>query len=526
MASPFVAPPAGTPVEPSTSARYYYRRQIFSRNPVTGTSFKAGTNVNFNFEASGGHYFVPQESRIVAKMKVFKNAQSQKLERTVRFATDPVTSMFSSAQLSVNGTTVESHANNVDDISRIQLRTEQTKAGADGPGSAGLLSFNQQMLRENNDIAAGEIVRRSTGGTPSLIGIAPNGDIIPLNAATDTVTKFLNELTFHSDEERSDKHQLLIKNCSAISKPGPGNTDGAVTDGGNGATATRAGTSLDGTETDPFEISSPLGQMFTFCRQTKAFLPNMAFQFMLTISDNFEKDAFFTKDLPVCSVPGVNGPAKSAIVPKAAAAPHVVIEELYLDAMFAVPSVNLPPPTSLQIPYQAVSVYTRNLSATTNFTENFTSIPASIGALVLGVRRMAHGIDKNRELYAQGTNIKTLSMSLGSLQLPIPAYQINIAKHEYGRLFADWLSFTGGSASNGVGADSLTEFATSPLFAFRVLQEPGAYASTATIRMQMHELADADDELVVWAIHQRVFEAFWSEGESFPSRVVVDDVLN
>jgi hypothetical protein len=33
-------------------------------------------------------------------------------------------------------------------------------------------------------------------------------------------------------------------------------------------------------------------------------------------------------------------------------------------------------------------------------------------------------------------------------------------------------------------------------------------------------------ELVVGIIHQRVFEAFWNDGETFPSRVVVDDVLN
>ena len=33
-------------------------------------------------------------------------------------------------------------------------------------------------------------------------------------------------------------------------------------------------------------------------------------------------------------------------------------------------------------------------------------------------------------------------------------------------------------------------------------------------------------ELVVGVIHQRVFEAFWSEGETFVNRIVVDDILN
>ena len=37
MASPFMAPPAGTDVPPSSDTRYFYRRQVYSRNPVTGT---------------------------------------------------------------------------------------------------------------------------------------------------------------------------------------------------------------------------------------------------------------------------------------------------------------------------------------------------------------------------------------------------------------------------------------------------------------------------------------------------------
>ena len=125
------------------------------------------------------------------------------------------------------------------------------------------------------------------------------------------------------------------------------------------------------------------------------------------------------------------------------------------------------------------------IKETSEFTESFTSIPASVGAIVIGLRESTHGIDKNRELYeraAGASGVKTLSLSLGSLQLPIPAYQINFSDHQFGRLFADLLFFTGGSASNGVGGDSMTEFAKSPLVAFRVLQEPGAYASTAFVR--------------------------------------------
>eukprot|EP01047_Picozoa_sp_COSAG01_P102614 COSAG01_NODE_32179_length_585_cov_0.893004_2_plen_141_part_01 len=138
--SPFLAPPAGTPVQPSTSAQYYMRRQVYSRNPITESNWAPGKTVNLQAEASGGFFWVPQESRIVARITVQGNGHvdttsDQKLSKSVRFATDAVTNMFSAASLSIGGTTVESHASNVADVSYLQLRTEHTKAGADGPGS-------------------------------------------------------------------------------------------------------------------------------------------------------------------------------------------------------------------------------------------------------------------------------------------------------------------------------------------------------------------------------------------------------
>jgi hypothetical protein len=47
------------------------------------------------------------------------------------------------------------------------------------------------------------------------------------------------------------------------------------------------------------------------------------------------------------------------------------------------------------------------------------------------------------------------------------------------------------------------------------------------LRFTLDTALDAADdaELVVWAVHSRVLEMFW-EGETFPSRVLVDDVLN
>ena len=102
MASPFQAPPAGTEVPPSSDARYFYRRQVYSRNPVTGDNWTGGRTVNFQAEASGGHYLVPSECRIVAKIKVKKTGGSALVEKSVRFATDPIhCGLFEAGMLSV-----------------------------------------------------------------------------------------------------------------------------------------------------------------------------------------------------------------------------------------------------------------------------------------------------------------------------------------------------------------------------------------------------------------------------------------
>ena len=100
--------------------------------------------------------------------------------------------------------------------------------------------------------------------------------------------------------------------------------------------------------------------------------------------------------------------------------PLLEVEECYVDLMMAVPSQILPPPTSYQIPFQEVSVYTRSLSNGENYTENFTSIPSSVGMVVLGLRNSAHTVGNNRELYSLGKRIRTATFSLGNLHVQGP----------------------------------------------------------------------------------------------------------
>ena len=61
-----------------------------------------------------------------------------------------------------------------------------------------------------------------------------------------------------------------------------------------------------------------------------------------------------------------------------------------------------------------------------------------------------------------------------------------------------------------------------------MLQDPGAYASTLTLRFNTKtDLATGDHpELVLWTISSEVVEMFWDSQETFPSRVIKDSVLN
>ena len=67
----FETPPAGTPVEPTNGVRYYYRQQVYPATPSTGPNFTPGREVQWRFQASS-HAFVPQESRLVARVRVDK----------------------------------------------------------------------------------------------------------------------------------------------------------------------------------------------------------------------------------------------------------------------------------------------------------------------------------------------------------------------------------------------------------------------------------------------------------------------
>jgi hypothetical protein len=154
----FNAPPAGAPVPPASQVSHYYRKVVYPRNAVSGAiNTLSGREAQFSAEVGGRHWAVPQETRVVAKFKVTKADGTTPPDASVRFACDPVARMFSSGRFSIQGTTIESHGADIQDISTIQLRTEGTRAGLDsGGGPAGLQSFDQRM--DHKEL-------RDTGGT-------------------------------------------------------------------------------------------------------------------------------------------------------------------------------------------------------------------------------------------------------------------------------------------------------------------------------------------------------------------------
>ena len=84
------------------------------------------------------------------------------------------------------------------------------------------------------------------------------------------------------------------------------------------------------------------------------------------------------------------------------------------------------------------------------------------------------------------------------------------------------------AVGGGEGA-SLTSWTKSPLIAVRMLQDPGAYASTLPLRFTTKDnlvVADDHPELVLWTISSQVVEMWWESGETFPNRVIKDNVLN
>jgi hypothetical protein len=209
---------------------------------------------------------------------------------------------------------------------------------------------------------------------------------------------------------------------------------------------------------------------------------------------------------------------------------RVYVEDLYLDLMMAVPRVPIPPPMSMQVPYQSMTLYTRALTQTTSFQETFSGIPPSVTGMVVAMRSEAHGLDQNRELYLAGgstsaSSFKNFQLQMGTLSLPSPAYDMDLPQRRAARSFADYVSFVGGDHRDGTGAMSYTEWCESPLLCFRILQNPGEFSSTVSLKFTTQGQVPAGTTLMLFCLHSKVFEAEWSDPGGMPTKVLTDEIL-
>ena len=95
-------------------------------------------------------------------------------------------------------------------------------------------------------------------------------------------------------DERSDKHELLLNNCSNKRR-----ADGKrFALNGTAGGADYIGANAESVGPSPIEISSPMSQGFSFMRQKRAFLPDMQFQWSYTINPDFARDMFFSEFVP------------------------------------------------------------------------------------------------------------------------------------------------------------------------------------------------------------------------------------
>jgi len=485
---------------------------------------------------------------LCARVRVDKSADGgatfvQGVEKSIRYATDPLTRQYDQARLSINGVTVDNVSSDVGDISAIQLRLEGTKVGAAAAGSAGLLSFDQRM---HHDEVAGLGIgnERYTYDAMGVVQAAVPGAMAA-------------NVAFHETELRNEKHRVLL------------DAERACTAAGGPAVAA-------GVTAKEHQLSTPLGQMFTFFRQNKAFLRNMEFDLRLVVSAEGAHDALYSETIPAqprnqgvtfAAPAGLNaGPPTGGydavnmagvalgweggadadrtfvqLAPSVAPTPCLVngagavvyrlfVSDLFIDAMYAVPRVSIPPPLSVQIPYQACSLYTRALAANDQFQEVFSGIPPSVTGVVVAMRSQTHGFTDNRELYLAGGStsdhsFKSFQLQMGSLTVPQPAYDLSFPNRRAQRAFADYISFVGGDHRDGTGAMSYSEWCEAPLLCFRILQNPSEFSSTISLKFSTQGAVPANTTLMVFCLHSKVFEAEWNQGEMMPSKVVVDEIL-
>ena len=169
---------------------------------MTGGSWQVGKEVIFQYEsdpASG--WLVPDQTKLYCRFKVSAAGATDGVipSKAIRLAACPLLGLFDGARWSMNGTTVQSVAGDIDTIGQLQLRMRGSRESHDTNGSLGADSLRQHM------------------GHPTS---APQTDILGTGALLDD-TNGAGALApacrrFHSANGvySNDKHKLCTDRCA------------------------------------------------------------------------------------------------------------------------------------------------------------------------------------------------------------------------------------------------------------------------------------------------------------------------
>ncbi len=211
--------------------------------------------------------------------------------------------------------------------------------------------------------------------------------------------------------------------------------------------------------------------------------------------------------------------------------------EVYLMAYYALPvHGTVPRPMSIQIPFDAVTLLTENISAKSTTLQ--LTVPVNTTRILMALRKGGTpALVDNRELLgARGGSLavngstpcgwESLSISIAGINLPAPQYSTDFRAGNFIRMWSDWQSYLKGSIGNTAGAQNMSEYQQDPIAAFRVIGNRDSVAQNLTVRYALKAVPPADTELCVYCIGTNVLEATYDDDASFqPTSVSVQEVI-
>eukprot|EP01049_Picozoa_sp_SAG25_P009502 SAG25_NODE_946_length_4635_cov_4.212963_3_plen_566_part_00 len=565
MSSPWVTPPAGSDLPPRNgNVQRYFSSQIFPRNTVTGSSWKPGREIVFQFESSPADgWIVPSESKIYTRFKVgtkhtpgvfptaAKNAHSLRLKAC------PTYGLLDSAKYSMNGTTVQSVSGDLSKVAQFQLRLTGSRDSHDTNGSLGADSLRQTMLPPELLSSATSSAAKSVSEvfSPEVIPndkqkilsdrIGNNGEIelmtpVSLGLTSWGSNKFWpggsHDLRYTIGQYGVNMKRSVYTEQIEPRAIGQASVLGAVKaqTAADAAHATVENVvTLDGLAVD----TNPNEAACTALKTSRGATDNVVNYNAATAGNQQLARA---RLLARCTPPV---PAYDDTGGATAGDDELQIEmvECYLSLVMVLPvHGTVPRPLSTQFTYDNVHLITEPIggTSTAGFIKNLT-IPVNTTRLVLGFRRSADAISLNSELLGAEGGVKaaggtpvSLSITLAGVSLPSPAYTLgfkglaNKKGEQTLRAWSDWGSFLKSSIANATGSQNLSEWQEDPLYAFRIMGDRSSVSQNLTVRAQFSDVVSAETDMLIWCIGTNVVEATYDDDASFqPTSVSVQEVV-